>query len=61
VLPLDIVLYSPDDGTVLKTLHVPDARFTVPGYSGRVQQKLTVTFNFESDLGSLLVYKGARP
>ena len=61
ILPLDIVLYSPTDGTVLKTLHIPDARLTVPGYSGTVQQKLTVTFNFESDTGVLEVYKGARP
>ena len=61
VLPLDIVLYSPTDGTPLKTLYIPDARFTLPGYSGRVQQKLTVTMNFESDGGVLKVYKGARP
>lgn len=60
VLPLDIVLYSPDDGSVLKTLYIPDARLTVPGYSGRVQQKLTVTFSFESDGGQLFVYKGER-
>lgn len=61
ILPLDIVLHSPTDGSVLKTLHVPDARFTVPGYSGRVQQKMMVTFNFESELGVLKVYKGERP
>lgn len=61
VLPLDIVLHSPTDGSVLKTLYVQDARFTVPGYSGRVQQKLTVSINFESDQGNLKVYKGARP
>ena len=60
VLPIDIVLYSPTDGTALKTLHIPDARLTVPGYSGRVQQKLTVSFSFESDTGVLKVYKGAR-
>jgi hypothetical protein len=59
-LPMDIVLYSPTDGSVLKTLYVPDAKFTVPGFSGRVQQKLEVTFNFSSDSGSLRVYKGAR-
>lgn len=61
ILPLDIVLHSPTDGSVLKTLHVPDARFTVPGYSGRVQQKLTVSFTFESESGVLQVFKGARP
>jgi hypothetical protein len=60
-LPLDIVLHDPADGTVLKTLHVPDARFSVPGYSGKVQQKLTLTMNFESDSGTLKVYKGVRP
>lgn len=60
-LPLDIVLHDPEDGTVLKTLHVPDARFSVPGFSGRVQQKLALTFNFESDGGTLKVYKGVRP
>lgn len=60
ILPIDIVLHSPTDGSVLKTLYIPDARLTVPGYSGRVQQKLTVTFNFESDTGVLKVYKGAR-
>ncbi len=60
-LNLDIVLHSPDTGEVLKTLRIPDARFTVPGYSGRVQQKLTVTFNYESDGGNLKVYKGTAP
>jgi hypothetical protein len=60
-LELMIELRSPTDGTVLKTLYVPDARFTLPGYSGRVQQKLTTTFNWESDSGALLVYKGAKP
>ena len=60
-LPLEIILHSPDDGTPLKTLYVPDARFTLPGYQGQVQQKLDVTFPFESDRGSLTVYKGARP
>lgn len=60
-LPVDILLHSPDDGAVLKTLHVPDARFTLPGYSGQVQQKLEVQFPFESDSGSLRVFKGERP
>lgn len=61
ILPIDIVLYSPTDGTKLKTLYIPKARLTVPGYSGQVQQKLSVTFNFESDDGVLKVYKGGRP
>jgi len=36
-------------GMVLKTLYIPDARFTLPGYQGQVQQKLVQTINFESD------------
>lgn len=55
-----IVLHSPTDGSVLKCLEIPDARITVPGYSGQVQQKLDVTFNFESDTGLLNVYKEAK-
>lgn len=61
VLPLEIILHSPDTGVALKTLYIPDARFTLPGYSGRVQQKLSVTFNYESDGGTLLIYKGSKP
>lgn len=47
-------------GTVLKTHYIPDARFTIPGYSGQVQQKLSVTVNYESDGGILETFKGAR-
>lgn len=57
---LKIVLHSPIDGSVLKTIEVPDARFTLPGYSGQVQQKLQVTFNFESDTGVMNIYNGAK-
>lgn len=60
-LPISVVLKSPVDGSTLKTLYIPDARFTMPGLSGRVQTKATVTLNFESDSGSLSVYRNARP
>lgn len=59
-LPMDILLHSPEDGSVLKTIHVPDARFTLPGYQGQTEQKMDVSFSFESDGGRLLVYKGER-
>lgn len=49
-----------DYGTVLKTLYIPDARFTLPGYEGRVQQKYTGTINVESDTGVLEVFRGRR-
>lgn len=60
LLQLEILLHSPDNGAVLKTIYVPDARFSLPGFSGQVQQKLTTTFNWESDGGVLKVYKGVR-
>jgi hypothetical protein len=62
-LPLLIVLHSPDTAEVIKTIEVPDARFTLPGYSGQagVGNKITVTFSFESDTGAMIVYKGSKP
>lgn len=59
-LPVELRINDPDTGDLLKTLYVPDARFQTPGIQGRVQSKTEVTFNFTSDGGSLLVYKGAR-
>lgn len=47
-------------GEVLKTHYIPSARFTMPGYEGRVQQKLSVTLNYESDDGVLETFKGER-
>lgn len=59
-LELDIVIKDgANAGAPLKRLHVEDARFSVPGYSGRVQQKLTVTLPFESDSGSLHIFNDA--
>ena len=55
--PLDVqvVLKNPLDGRVLKRLHVPDARFSLPGFSAKVQSKLDLTAPFQSDTGVLLV------
>lgn len=71
-LPLMIQLRNPDTGAagqdvasptltkgqVLKTLYIPDCRFTIPGYEGRASQKLVNTLNWESDTGVLQVFKG---
>jgi hypothetical protein len=54
---IDIVVKDPGTSTPVKRFHVPDARFTLPGYSGRIQTKLNVTMNFESDGGTLKVYE----
>lgn len=60
LLPLEVRISDPDSGDVLKTLYIPDARFTIPSIQGRVQTKLEVPFPFTSDGGSLLVYAGQR-
>lgn len=69
-LNVDIVLHNPDvtpndkkNGAddVLKTFRIPDARFNFPGFQGRVQQKLTVTMDWTSDIGDLTIYKGRAP
>jgi hypothetical protein len=54
-LSLDIRLKDPATGAALKTLHVPDARFSLPGFSGRVSQKTTMQISWTSDTGDLSV------
>lgn len=55
-LALDIVVRIPGTETVVKRIHVPDARFSLPGYSGRVQTKTTWDMPFSSDAGTLVVF-----
>ncbi len=57
-MPIEAVLYSPVDGSILKSFLIPDARFTVPGWNGQTRQKLTVKVNWSSDAGLLTVKKG---
>lgn len=59
-VPLEIRISHPDTGDRLKTLYIPDARFSVPGYSGQANTKLETTMNYTSDSGSLYVYNGSR-
>lgn len=62
-LQVEARIYDPNAATptVLKTLYIPDARFTPPALQGRIKSKTEPTFPFESDSGTLLVYKGLRP
>lgn len=60
-LPIELRINNPDTGARIKTLYVPDARFTPPPIQGRVAQKLEPQFAFTSDTGVLKVYAGARP
>lgn len=61
-LEMLVVLHSPDTGQVLKCIEVPDARFTLPGYSGSAgeNQKINITLNYESDQGIMLIHKGKK-
>lgn len=60
-LETELRIRHPDTGALLKTLYIPDARFTPPPVSDRVQTKLTVSFPWSSDSGVLRIYQGARP
>lgn len=55
-LPLDVVLKDGANGGVpLKRLSVKDARFKVPSYSPRPNTSVTITVEWESDSGELLI------
>jgi hypothetical protein len=58
--PVEVRIFDPGTSTAVKTLYIPDARFTVPAVQGRVQTKLEVTLNWSSDGGILKIIKGAR-
>lgn len=58
-LPVEVRV-TDDDGERVKTFYIRDARFTIPGLQGRVQQKQEAQFSFSSDSGSLLIYNGNR-
>ena len=60
-LKMELRVNHPDTGARIKTLYIPDARFTVPAVQGRVQQKLETQLSWESDSGVIEVYNGARP
>lgn len=59
-IPVEIRIYHPRTKAVLKTLYIPNARFTVPGFTAQVQTKMEQTLNFSSDTGEIYVYNGAR-
>ena len=57
-LALDVVLKDGANGGItLKRLHCKDATFSVPGYSPRPNANVTVTLNWESDSGELLIFR----
>lgn len=65
-VPIIVELLNPSSGgtshvaqgAVLKTIFIPDARFTIPGYEGRVSQKLTSDVTYSSDKGLIYIIKG---
>lgn len=57
-VPLDIKIHDHTTGTVLKSIHVPDAQFDVPGLQGRANTQLEATFQFSGLSGGMTVYDG---
>lgn len=54
-LALDIVILD-SLGAVQKRLHIPDARFSLPGYNAQVGQRVDFDLNWGSDTGTLKVF-----
>jgi hypothetical protein len=59
-LPIEVRVSDPDSGERLKTFYVPDARFKVPSFENRVQQKAEPVFEWTSDGGVMEIYDGNR-
>lgn len=58
LVPLDIVIKDAEaGGTTLKRFHIPDARFSVPGYNPRVEQNITLSLEWASDTGAMTIYR----
>lgn len=55
-LPLDILVLD-SEGYAHKRLHVPDARFSLPGYNAQVGQRVDLELNYTSDSGTLMVFE----
>lgn len=61
-VPLELVIQNPKNpAQTLKTLYVADAIFSVPGTPARVNQAIDFELRFESQNGTYLAYKGAKP
>jgi len=60
-LEILVKIKDPDTGVTLKTIDIPDARFTLPAIQPRANTKLETTFNWESDSGTMYVYRGDKP
>lgn len=56
-LQVEFKIADPETGDTLKTLVVPDAKFTMPAVQGNVGQKLEQDFTFTGSSGVLNVYK----
>lgn len=59
-LPVEIRINHPDTGATLKTIYIPDAKFTLPAVQGKINTKLATTFTIDSNSGSMFVYSGLR-
>jgi hypothetical protein len=65
VIPVQLaaILHDPNSttGEILKTLYIPDARFTLPTFQARANTKITSTMNWSSESGILQASKGLFP
>ncbi len=57
----EVHIKSKSTGARLKTLYVPDAKYTAPAPQAKVGSKLDLTMPLQSDTGALEVYNGVGP
>jgi hypothetical protein len=57
-LQVEVIFKDPADGSSLKTLIIPDAKFTLPSLQGSVGSKLETDFAYTSAGGVLEIYVG---
>ena len=60
-VPTEIHVKNKSTGARLKTLYIPDAKYTIPAQQAKVGSKLDLTLPYQSDTGALEVYNGVGP
>lgn len=60
-IPTEFHIRTKDTGQRLKTIYMPDSRYTLPGPQAQVDQKHDLTMPFNSDTGALEIYNGIGP
>lgn len=59
-VPLEVILTDPCDGTVQKTVYIPEIVLTGDSWTSNVNQNATYTLNWKSNTAECIIYSGSR-